>query len=306
MTDTTYTRLNGREHEDQRLRRAEAGERLTVANAIDPLISRQVAAPGFASPKASGVLGKPSIHTANDDRPATYGHRGQRLREALPAGRYEDITPERYPASTRVAVLDPNSSEVGQTIMAMPAIISSRYAKGKVANELVLTAELREDRRPALPLLILGLSAAAAIVGVMYWGGGIDPLIANVGRDAPRTIIASLDGGPVPQAQPAAVLVPAAAASPTTANDDEVIAEGNQLLEAGDFAGARAMFAPLAQNGSADGAYGFARTFDPAAFLNRRVEGLEPDKPKAVEWYRRAAGEGSIEAKARLMAMETE
>ena len=326
---------NAEAHEDQRLRRAEAGERRTVANVTDPLISRQVAAPGLGQAAQKGILGKPAIRAANDDRPATRSFRARVTREAMPAGRYEEIAPDRSKPAARVIQpdgksADMKSDEVGQTIMAMPQIISSRYATGNGGAEAAKlaarhAAELNEARRPALPLVVLGLFAAAAIFGVMYWGGGIDPLITNIGGERQMTIVASLSGGPVvsspsppllrPTIVPASAAIgtaidamPAAAMSSelSSSNETKLIERGNHLLEEGDFAGARSVFEVLSQKGSADGAYGYARTFDPAAFLNRQVEGIQPDKPKAVEWYRRAADAGSIEAKARLMAMETE
>ncbi len=68
---------------------------------------------------------------------------------------------------------------------------------------------------------------------------------------------------------------------------------GEQMLEAGDIASARAFFERLANSGVAEGALAMGNTFDPNYLRTLNVMGLKGDIAKAREWYEYAARLGS-------------
>ncbi|MEP3275819.1 MAG: hypothetical protein ABJN26_21250 [Stappiaceae bacterium] len=68
---------------------------------------------------------------------------------------------------------------------------------------------------------------------------------------------------------------------------------GEQMLEAGDIASARAFFERLANSGVAEGALAMGNTFDPNYLRTLNVMGLKGDIAKARQWYEYAAKLGS-------------
>jgi hypothetical protein len=99
--------------------------------------------------------------------------------------------------------------------------------------------------------------------------------------------------------QPSAIPLPTAAkADVSLAGSDvrELLGKGDMLLKSGDLVTARQFYERAFAKGSAAGAFGVARTYDPTVFAALNVQGLKPDGKLAIEWYTRAAQAGNGEA----------
>ena len=94
------------------------------------------------------------------------------------------------------------------------------------------------------------------------------------------------------------------AARPIAAEELELLRkQGNDFINAGDFAGARGVLERAADAGDAASALALAATYDPAVLARFKVRGLMPDNAKAAHWYERARDLGSQEAPLRLNAL---
>jgi hypothetical protein len=98
-------------------------------------------------------------------------------------------------------------------------------------------------------------------------------------------------------------MAPVLASIATPASTD-LIRKGELLLQSGDIAGARQFFERAYASGSAEGALGAARTFDPVVYAELNVQGLKPDPDKALEWYKKAQLSGSREAAIEIQRLE--
>jgi TPR repeat protein len=78
------------------------------------------------------------------------------------------------------------------------------------------------------------------------------------------------------------------------------VEKGEMLLKVGDIIAARQFFIRAYELKSPDGAYGVARTYDPAVYRDLNVQGLKPNAEKAMEWYGKAAAQGHEAAQAAL------
>ena len=122
---------------------------------------------------------------------------------------------------------------------------------------------------------------------------------------APDQVVAQL---PSPAIPPIVALPQLAAGNPSApapsrqiASDDKAMLErADSLFREGDVAAARLLYTRVARKGIAEGAYGMARTFDPAFLRRVPTAGLQPDLAKAQDWYRKAEQLGSAPAKTRL------
>ena len=96
----------------------------------------------------------------------------------------------------------------------------------------------------------------------------------------------------------------AIAGQPIAAEELELLRkQGNDFINAGDFAGARGVLERAADAGDAASALALAATYDPAVLARFKVRGLMPDNAKAAQWYERARDLGSQEAPLRLNAL---
>lgn len=102
-------------------------------------------------------------------------------------------------------------------------------------------------------------------------------------------------------------------ATPTTAPEpratvsltrDEIaylLKRGRDLIAAGDIASGRLMLTHVAEAGDAEASFILAGTFDAAVLAKLKIVGVQPDPAKARAWYVRAAEQGSLEARQRLL-----
>jgi hypothetical protein len=96
---------------------------------------------------------------------------------------------------------------------------------------------------------------------------------------------------------------PVVAASPSSAIA-ALVARGNWLLSHGDVASAQAVFQHAAMAGSASGATGLAKTYDPLYLADVGAHGAIADATIATDLYRQAAVMGDSEAAERLARLQ--
>ena len=79
-----------------------------------------------------------------------------------------------------------------------------------------------------------------------------------------------------------------------------MLKRGQDMIAAGDVAGARLILVRVSEAGDAEASLTLARTFDADVLARLNVVGAVPDAAKARALYAKAAGQGSLEAKQRL------
>lgn len=84
----------------------------------------------------------------------------------------------------------------------------------------------------------------------------------------------------------------------------QVAVSGDAMLERGDLEGARRAYEQAWNGGSAAGAYGMARSFDPLVIRTLNIRGAAPDATMAVAWYQRAAGAGYAQAQDAIVRLK--
>lgn len=98
----------------------------------------------------------------------------------------------------------------------------------------------------------------------------------------------------LPAAIPAPAEKPAQVASPAA----ELVRKGDILLKVGDLAAARQFYQEAFDQGALEGAIGAAKSYDPAVYAELNVQGLEPDRAKALDWYKKAGAAGGSDTAA--------
>jgi TPR repeat protein len=81
------------------------------------------------------------------------------------------------------------------------------------------------------------------------------------------------------------------------------LTRGKVFLKDGDLASARLLFQRAAAGGNAEAAFILGTTFDPLFIGRMGVVGMEPDIPRARQWYKRAAELGSADASEQLATL---
>jgi hypothetical protein len=166
--------------------------------------------------------------------------------------------------------------------------------------------------------VLTGTPVAPSGAGVAPSGAGVAPSGANVARETPAAP-AKIAPPPAPVVQP--VLQPALqralqpvlqpAAPPPAVTDvpaprherDEIAAlyrRGELLVQQGNIAAARLLFARAAEAGDARSALALGATYDPDALRTHGAVGVVPNVALAREWYAKAASLGSTEAAQRI------
>ena len=146
---------------------------------------------------------------------------------------------------------------------------------------------------------------AAIVVHSTTNGTNIDPSLAPIRQSA--KVQPTIDV--IPSADTAATIdpngrAPARATPVPPPNEIEaLVSRGDQLLGTGDVASARLFYERAAAGGSAAGATGVARTFDPLFLAVTGARGLRGDREKAISWYRKASAAGDLEAENRLRTL---
>jgi hypothetical protein len=102
----------------------------------------------------------------------------------------------------------------------------------------------------------------------------------------------------IPQPQSATVVEPAISAEAAG-----LLQKGDLLFKSGDLVAARQFYSRAFEMGAGAGAYGAARTYDPAVYAELKVQGLMPDAAEARGWYAKAAQAGIAKAAAAIAAL---
>jgi len=102
----------------------------------------------------------------------------------------------------------------------------------------------------------------------------------------------------LPAAKPFEPITPVVSAEVTG-----LLQKGDMLMKTGDLIIARQFYSRAFELGAADGAMGVAKTYDPATFVELKVQGITPDAAKAAEWYEKAKVAGVTEADAALTSL---
>jgi hypothetical protein len=93
---------------------------------------------------------------------------------------------------------------------------------------------------------------------------------------------------------------PHTASSLTREEITSMLKRGQDLIAAGDIAGARLILFRVSEAGDAEASLTLARTFDADVLAKLNIVGAVPDAAKARALYAKAAGQGSSEARRRL------
>ena len=119
----------------------------------------------------------------------------------------------------------------------------------------------------------------------------VQPTSAPPPSQAPALNSAGKTGHPAPIPQPESMTMDALHASELSATR-LMVTEADALLKNGDVLKARLTYEKVWTGGSAEGAFGMARSYDPVVLGSLAVRNDNPDKAKALAWYERAAGAG--------------
>ena len=125
-------------------------------------------------------------------------------------------------------------------------------------------------------------------------GGAVEPELPSVSRPVQWLGDPGLSPPPAPR-RPSA----------SAAERAELLSLGDGAMESGDIAAARAYYEAAYDAGSAEAATALGRTYDPLFLRETATLGLLADPSKAMEWYRRGAGEGDPVARLRLDALRS-
>jgi hypothetical protein len=99
--------------------------------------------------------------------------------------------------------------------------------------------------------------------------------------------------------------VKVAVATPETAETRLLISQANSLLDSGSVMAARKAFERAWGNdGSADAAFGIARSYDPLVLASLAKNDGSADKPQAIQWYQRAASGGNPDAAEAIVRLQ--
>ena len=94
------------------------------------------------------------------------------------------------------------------------------------------------------------------------------------------------------------------AVASATSETADLMRKGELLLKSGDLAAARLFYERAYAQGSAAGALGAGKTYDPVVFAELNVQGIAPDPDKALEWYKRAEDQGLADAASAIEALK--
>ena len=131
------------------------------------------------------------------------------------------------------------------------------------------------------------------------------PPPGQVSTPAPGVKSALPGASALPVTIPAPQGVKVAVAAPETAETRQLINQANALLGSGSVMAARKAFERAWGNdGSADAAFGIARSYDPLVLASLAKNDGTADKPQAIQWYQRAASGGNPDAAEAIVRLQ--
>jgi hypothetical protein len=177
---------------------------------------------------------------------------------------------------------------------------------------VTLDAISRSRRRHIVVIVGLGASIVVLSVAgvVLQWTA---PGRAISGPPSLRIDPPVIETAAKTVVQPGARSDPALPASPAPRASNDAAAEmvelllrrGNAAIADGDFVAARLLYEHAASLGSATAATAMGKTYDIEFLLRSGARGIPADQSVAAAWYRKAAALGDVEARARLVQIET-
>lgn len=289
----------------------------------------EIGAPAAAQREATATVdAQVTLGRAQDARGGAYFTEEQVRLELEPVRRVVPLQADRVTAALPVRVA---------SVAAVPPPGTGLDTNSLVAHEDIRLApsrapERRQIMRPATPV-----APVAETVSRQRSAPMPAPVQAPVQASDPAPDVSlkrateiaperGADTGPeiatVSPVRPAAEVAPAEPASSTALaalqrgprQDGPDVAEGEssgglisraeEILKGGDVISARLLFELAAREGSAEAAYGTARTYDPICFAKLGVHGPTPDAAEALRWYRIAADSGHAGAMDDLLTLE--
>ena len=133
----------------------------------------------------------------------------------------------------------------------------------------------------------------------------VPPLAVPAPLAAPPLAVPAPPAALAPQALPPALPASVRAVAPASSADAEQLrAQGDARLGQGDIASARLFYERAADAGDARAANRLGNTFDPAFLARWGVLGMRGDAAQAEAWYRRAGALGDEDAANELRALK--
>ena len=168
--------------------------------------------------------------------------------------------------------------------------------------KLVVRAASKPNFDVAVAAFETGSGELAAPVKKMTVAlNSLSPVIVPVAAPPETVVLKPAAAGETSRASAIPLPVDAAAiVLPQSVEAVALLAKGDLLFQSGDLMSARQFYEQAYAKGSADGAYGIGRTYDPGVFAEFKVQGLKADPALAMQWYQKAAKAGSAEAAKRL------
>lgn len=182
------------------------------------------------------------------------------------------------------------------------AAVADNLPRLAAAETKVQPAELTAAAAATASVLATAPNAALAKPSVMT--PPPSPTVEAANPPAPTVEAAKKAEPPQPEpAKPSAAVIPEPRLADSLSRDEiaSLLRRGQDLIATGDIASGRLMLTRAAQAGNAEASLALAGTFDAAVLANLRAVGVQPDPVKARAWYTRAAEQGSLEAKQRLL-----
>lgn len=201
-------------------------------------------------------------------------------------------------------------------VAAVVATIVTIAAQGPPADSLAIFENAGAAVRPSHASVQAEVASAASVQasqatqtpsastqsGLANWPQGETPVTGPPPSEAVQKSqkIGLLD--PAASTPSSATVVPKSRAADALTREEmaSMLKRGQDLIAAGDIAGARLILFRVSEAGDAEASLSLAGTFDADVLAKLNVVGAKPDPAKARALYAKAAGQGSIEGKRRL------
>jgi TPR repeat protein len=242
--------------------------------------------------------------SADDDSPPASIESSRAVPTEAPAGVRAGV-----PAGVPAMVVETSAGATAQPPPQIPQAQLAAAAPPQLTQGKVVTAPPAKPETAAEPTV--PAQQIASLPTPNASPANIRPSPApDANEPAPRPVDANPAATePKPAANPAPSPAPAQAAPPSAPNpavglDENEIGtlfrRGKNLLNDGDFAGARVLFERAANAGSAEAALALGSTYDPNVIKRLGAIMVKPDIERARKWYQFAADRGLAAASLQL------
>jgi len=272
---------------------------------VSPVVEKKATGLVFEPVKIVGPLG-PVKPTAGPDNPIGAQVANVNAAPAIPAAAVSAGLRQNQGVQVTAMAAPPATAPV------KPAAKTAIVPSGTIA--LAPSTPVSPDK---MPLASLAVSAAeappsaqevprhlrrvASVSPDLIVGGTksqVDALSGQAPSIAPNIDVAAVAPQPSPAKAPALPPQPAPATAAVLDNKatKAMLVRAESLLVARDVASARLLFERAASYGSAEGAFGAAKTYDPVWFERLGVYGVPAEPEKAAAFYQAAIDAGHVKA----------